>query len=180
MLFFRRTGIVYNVTARAVGVIVYKVVGNRYMEKRVNLRVEHVKHSKCRDDFLNRVKKNAELKKEAKAAGSELALHLASLFPLANVIADSSPSPITPLLPISFRCPQAIPSCSPRVANRFDREQCSSDPRSHRLRYALPPAPFSHVHPRSLLYACTDQCSSPAFSFLRRHHHLICSRVDYD
>lgn len=44
-----RTGIVYNVTARAVGVIVYKVVGNRYMEKRVNLRVEHVKHSKCRD-----------------------------------------------------------------------------------------------------------------------------------
>lgn len=33
-------------TARAVGVIVYKVVGNRYMEKRVNLRVEHVKHSK--------------------------------------------------------------------------------------------------------------------------------------
>lgn len=44
-----RTGIVYNVTPSAVGVIVYKVVGNRYMEKRVNLRVEHVKHSKCRD-----------------------------------------------------------------------------------------------------------------------------------
>jgi large subunit ribosomal protein L21e len=62
---------VYNVTARAVGVIVYKVVGNRYMEKRVNLRVEHVKHSKCRDDFLNRVKSNAAAKKEAKASGGE-------------------------------------------------------------------------------------------------------------
>lgn len=41
------------------------------MEKRVNLRVEHVKHSKCRDDFLARVKKNAELKTAAKAAGGE-------------------------------------------------------------------------------------------------------------
>jgi large subunit ribosomal protein L21e len=47
-----RTGIVYNVTPSSVGVIVYKVVGNRYMEKRVNLRVEHVKHSKCRDGTL--------------------------------------------------------------------------------------------------------------------------------
>lgn len=39
------------------------------MEKRINVRVEHVKHSKCRDDFLARVKKNAALKKEAKATG---------------------------------------------------------------------------------------------------------------
>jgi large subunit ribosomal protein L21e len=52
-----------------VGVIVYKVVGNRYLEKRVNLRIEHVKHSKCRDDFLRRVKENARLKKEAKEKG---------------------------------------------------------------------------------------------------------------
>ncbi|KAI3643797.1 hypothetical protein MP228_009245 [Amoeboaphelidium protococcarum] len=64
-----RTGIVYNVTKSAVGVIVNKIVGNRYMEKRINVRIEHVKHSKCRDDFLNRVKKNAELKKKAKETG---------------------------------------------------------------------------------------------------------------
>ena len=38
-----RTGIVYNVSPTSVGVIVYKVVGNRYLEKRVNLRIEHVK-----------------------------------------------------------------------------------------------------------------------------------------
>ncbi|GAA6055270.1 hypothetical protein JCM3770_001518 [Rhodotorula araucariae] len=69
-----RTGIVYNVTPAAVGVIVYKVVGNRYLEKRVNLRIEHVKHSKCRDDFLNRVKANAEKKKEAKAKGEHVQL----------------------------------------------------------------------------------------------------------
>ncbi|KIY62148.1 hypothetical protein CYLTODRAFT_459235 [Cylindrobasidium torrendii FP15055 ss-10] len=59
-----RTGIVYNVTPSAVGVIVYKVVGNRYIEKRVNLRVEHIRHSKCRKEFLERVKRNAAAEKK--------------------------------------------------------------------------------------------------------------------
>jgi large subunit ribosomal protein L21e len=69
-----RTGVVFNVAPRAVGVIIYKVVGNRYIEKRVNVRIEHVKHSKCRDDFLQRVKRNAELKKTAKAKGERVQL----------------------------------------------------------------------------------------------------------
>ena len=64
-----RTGIVYNVTPHAVGVIVYKVVGNRYIEKRVNLRVEHVKHSKCRQEFIDRVKANHEKRTAAKEKG---------------------------------------------------------------------------------------------------------------
>lgn len=71
-----KTGVVYNVAPRAVGVIVYKVVGNRYMEKRVNLRIEHVKHSKCRDDFLNRVKENAQKKRDAKEKGGEFAVEV--------------------------------------------------------------------------------------------------------
>jgi large subunit ribosomal protein L21e len=66
-----KTGIVYNVTPRGVGVICYKIVNGRYMEKRVNLRVEHVKHSKCRQEFLDRVKSNAAKKREAKAKGGE-------------------------------------------------------------------------------------------------------------
>lgn len=32
---------------------------------RINIRVEHVKHSKCRADFLDRVKENEKLKSEA-------------------------------------------------------------------------------------------------------------------
>jgi len=64
-----RTGIVYNVTPNAVGVIVYKVVGNRYIEKRVNLRVEHVKHSACRQEFLDRVQSNHAAHVKAKEAG---------------------------------------------------------------------------------------------------------------
>ncbi|CAO3678872.1 unnamed protein product [Umbelopsis vinacea] len=69
-----RTGIVYNVTKSAVGVIVYKRVGNRYLEKRVNIRVEHVKHSKCRQEFLDRVKENARKRKEATEAGVKVVL----------------------------------------------------------------------------------------------------------
>ncbi|ODO06883.1 hypothetical protein I350_04243 [Cryptococcus amylolentus CBS 6273] len=69
-----KTGIVYNVTPRAVGVIIYKVVNGRYMEKRVNIRVEHIKHSKCRQEFLDRVVSNAALKKEAKAKGEHVDL----------------------------------------------------------------------------------------------------------
>ena len=66
----RRTGIVYNVTPHAVGVIINKVVGNRYIEKRVNLRIEHIRHSKCRQEFLDRVKRNHDAHAEAKVQGS--------------------------------------------------------------------------------------------------------------
>merc|ERR1712071_178422 len=37
--------------------------------KRINVRVEHISHSKCRQDFLTRVKANEQLKKEAKEKG---------------------------------------------------------------------------------------------------------------
>jgi len=59
-----RTGRVFNVTPHAVGVIVNKRVRNRIIPKRINVRVEHVKHSKCREDFLQRMKKNDELKEK--------------------------------------------------------------------------------------------------------------------
>ncbi|KNC98578.1 uncharacterized protein SPPG_06263 [Spizellomyces punctatus DAOM BR117] len=64
-----KTGIIYNVTKSSVGIIINKQVGNRYIEKRVNIRVEHIKHSNCRLDFLRRVKANAAAKKEAKEKG---------------------------------------------------------------------------------------------------------------
>ncbi|KAH8119788.1 ribosomal protein L21e-domain-containing protein [Phellopilus nigrolimitatus] len=67
-----RTGIVYNVTAHAVGVIVNKVVGNRYIEKRVNIRVEHIRHSKCRQEFVERVKRNQKIRTEAKEKGEQI------------------------------------------------------------------------------------------------------------
>ncbi|KAK7503715.1 hypothetical protein BaRGS_00004838 [Batillaria attramentaria] len=67
-----KTGRIFNVTQHAVGVIVNKTVGNRIIPKKINVRIEHVKHSNCRLDFLNRVRKNEELKKEAKAKGVQV------------------------------------------------------------------------------------------------------------
>ena len=67
-----RTGTVYNVTQHAVGVIVNKRVKGRILDKRINVRIEHVKHSACRSDFLKRVSENEKLKKEAKAAGTQV------------------------------------------------------------------------------------------------------------
>lgn len=61
-----RTGIVYNVTKGALGIIVHKRVGNRFMEKRINVRIEHVRLSKCRQDFLARVASNDALRRAGK------------------------------------------------------------------------------------------------------------------
>ncbi|OAA63373.1 Ribosomal protein L21e [Niveomyces insectorum RCEF 264] len=69
-----KTGVVYNVAKNAVGVIIYKKVKHRYIEKRLNVRIEHVSQSRSRDDFLQRVKRNAELTRKAKAEGTALQL----------------------------------------------------------------------------------------------------------
>ena len=64
-----RTGVIYNVTKGAVGVVVNKEVNGRIIKKRVNLRVEHVHHSKCRDELISRVKANEQIKNSRKANG---------------------------------------------------------------------------------------------------------------
>lgn len=76
-----KTGVIYNVTKSAVGVIVYKKVGNRYIEKRVNLRVEHIALSRSREDFLKRVKENAKKKLQAKEEGTHMHLKRQPLMP---------------------------------------------------------------------------------------------------
>jgi large subunit ribosomal protein L21e len=68
-IYHGRTGVVYNVTQHALGVIVNKRVRERILAKRINIRVEHVKHSRCRQEFLDRVKANEKRKKEAKVKG---------------------------------------------------------------------------------------------------------------
>merc|ERR1712038_2147091 len=65
-----KTGRVFNVTQSSVGVIVNKRVRGDIIAKRINLRVEHVKHSKSRLSFIERVHKNEETRKANKAAGT--------------------------------------------------------------------------------------------------------------
>ncbi|RHZ89698.1 hypothetical protein Glove_12g43 [Diversispora epigaea] len=97
-----RTGIIYNVTKSAVGVIINKRVGNRYIEKRVNIRIEHIKHSKCRDDFLRRVKENAIKKKEAIAKGEKLNLKRQPAQPKASHFVSTNKNLPTTITPIPY------------------------------------------------------------------------------
>ncbi|GKE18144.1 ribosomal protein L21e, partial [Tanacetum coccineum] len=47
--------------------ISFCVVGNRIIKKRIHVRIEHVMPSRCTEEFKQRVKKNDQLKAEAKA-----------------------------------------------------------------------------------------------------------------
>lgn len=67
-----KTGRVFNLNNRAVGVKMLKIVGNRKMEKRLNIRVEHLRHSNSRTEFLQRCRQNDILKAEANKAGTRI------------------------------------------------------------------------------------------------------------
>ena len=50
-----RTGRVFNVNPRAIGVIVNKLVNGRVIGKRIHVRVEHIRPSQCRAAFVARI-----------------------------------------------------------------------------------------------------------------------------
>lgn len=59
-----KTGTVFDVNPHALGVIVNKPVRGIVMRKKIRVRVEHVQKSRSREDFLERVKKNAAIKEQ--------------------------------------------------------------------------------------------------------------------
>jgi len=64
-----RTGTVFNITRRGIGVEVNKVHRQRQLVKRIHVRVEHLRPSKSRLGHLDRVKANEATKKAAKESG---------------------------------------------------------------------------------------------------------------
>ncbi len=97
-----KTGVVWNVTPRAVGVEVNKRVGGRIIRKRIHVRIEHVKQSALKNEIRARAKRNDEIKAEAKKTGVtvELKRHSAGAREAAYVkggaIIDISPMPHCP------------------------------------------------------------------------------------
>ena len=67
-----RTGVVFDVTPRAVGVEIAKVVGNRQIRKRLHVRIEHIRKSRCQEEFLRRVKLNDQAHHEAHLQGKTI------------------------------------------------------------------------------------------------------------
>lgn len=71
-----KTGRVWNISRRAVGVVITKVVGNRQMQKKIHVRIEHVRPSQCRKEFLRRVNENRDAIAAAKESGNKTKLVL--------------------------------------------------------------------------------------------------------
>ena len=89
-----KTGVVWNITPRAVGVEVLKRVGGRYIKKRIHVRVEHVQPSRCREDFLKRVKETRELKTQAKKEGKKISVKRLPTQPREGAIVRTKSKPV--------------------------------------------------------------------------------------
>merc|ERR1712226_631263 len=85
---------------------VNKRVRGKILPKRIYVRVEHVKHSQCRQEFLDRVQSNDEKKKAANEAGKRINLKREPRQPrTAHTVSakDNVPQLITPI-PYEFIC----------------------------------------------------------------------------
>ncbi|TKR68492.1 hypothetical protein L596_024469 [Steinernema carpocapsae] len=98
-----KTGRVFNVTKHAVGVVVNKRVRQRVLHKHLNIRIEHIKPSKCRQDFLDRVKANDVKRREAKAQGLSVDLKRKPVEPRKGHLIETSEDYTPQLLaPVKF------------------------------------------------------------------------------
>jgi large subunit ribosomal protein L21e len=90
-----KTGRIWNVTPRAVGVEINKQVKQRIIKKKIHVRIEHVQKSTCREDFLRRRKENDTKRREAAAKKQSVqlkrqpALPRAAGFELKVAVADT-------------------------------------------------------------------------------------------
>lgn len=96
-----RTGVIYNITKHAVGVRVAKQVNGRMINKHLNVRVEHVVPSKCRTEFLDRVKQNEQAKKQARETGEKVSLKRVPKQPKPGFLIAIEDTPAT-IQPIPF------------------------------------------------------------------------------
>lgn len=99
-----RTGIVFNVTKSAIGVRVNKLVNGRIIEKRIHVRIEHVRKSKCQKEILQRIKDNEATKAEAAKTGNKVNLKRTPKLPKAGYFCEApgGHGEITTIQPLPF------------------------------------------------------------------------------
>jgi len=96
-----KTGRVFNVTAHAVGVIVNKKVNGRIIPKRIHVRIEHVRKSRSRLAFVERVKANDAKKEQAKKEGKKISTKREPVGPSdAHIV---NPDAVKFINPLKFR-----------------------------------------------------------------------------
>jgi large subunit ribosomal protein L21e len=72
LFYHGRTGQVFNVNPKSLGVLVKKQIRNRMIAKRLNIRREHLRKSNCRTAFIQRIKENDRKKTEANKRNERL------------------------------------------------------------------------------------------------------------
>ena len=93
-----KTGRVFNVCKVAIGVIVNKLVNGRIIPKRIHVRIEHVRKSRSREAFVERVKSNDAKKIEAKKQGIKISCKRLPVAPRdAHVVGGKDVQMINPL-----------------------------------------------------------------------------------
>ena len=99
-----RTGIIFNVTKSAVGVRVNKLVNGRVIEKRIHVRIEHIRKSKCQTEILARKVANEEAKAEAMKTGVKVNLKRTPKLPKVGyfIAAAGADGVITTIQPLPF------------------------------------------------------------------------------
>eukprot|EP00744_Colponema_vietnamica_P008567 GILI01012211.1.p2 GENE.GILI01012211.1~~GILI01012211.1.p2 ORF type:complete len:161 (-),score=43.63 GILI01012211.1:54-536(-) len=95
-----KTGIVWNVTPRAIGVVVNKQVRNRIIAKKIHVRIEHLRKSKCREDFLTRARENSKAILEAKKSKTKLQLKRTPTLPRDSFFVKNKT--VATLRPVAF------------------------------------------------------------------------------
>ena len=76
-----RSGVVFNVAKNAIGVEMTKIVRGKQLRKRIHVRIEHVRKSRCNEAFLQRVKENDAAKHAAKEEGKKVVTKRMPLLP---------------------------------------------------------------------------------------------------
>ncbi|KRX07213.1 Translation protein SH3-like domain [Pseudocohnilembus persalinus] len=71
-LYHGRTGTVFNVNPHSIGVIIKKQVRHRQIEKRIHIRVEHLRRNNGRDAWVARINNLTRQKTEAKKEGKTI------------------------------------------------------------------------------------------------------------
>ena len=96
-----RTGRVWNVSRRALGVEVTKTVRGKVLKKRLHVRIEHLHKSTCRQDFLDRVATNEAKRADAKKTGNFVQLKRQPAGPrdghIVKVTKGNKPQVVTPV-----------------------------------------------------------------------------------
>ena len=97
-----RSGVVFNINRNSIGVEMNKIIGNRQLRKRLHVRLEHLRQSRCNIDFIKRVKENDQKKRDAKLQGLTISCKRQPEGPKSMKIVKANEEEVEVLAPLPF------------------------------------------------------------------------------